>query len=190
MQLAEVLSDQSVKRQTVSIDQFPDMTLRHASLHANPCILGLYVWTRILWACPWALVLFWRPHFSHCYFKTGGSIIQQITHFLYETQQKENGQEIESKHWPFGSHWVISQRFWWISLRLTSTLAFAEVFANASGPFHMQALCFSHQEKRLSGGASTVSFQNFEPQMFLWAMLFSEVKFALVLSYSWIVASI
>lgn len=41
------------------------------------------------------------------------------------------------------------------------------------------------RKKRLSGGTLTVvSFQNCEPQMFLWATLFSEVKLRLVLSQS------
>ncbi|KAL6058476.1 hypothetical protein STEG23_023492, partial [Scotinomys teguina] len=54
----------------------------------------------------------------------------------------------------------------------------------------MQALCFSHQKKRLSAGSLAVSFQNPEPQMFSWAMLFSEVKLELVPPRSWVMASI
>lgn len=91
----------------------------------------------------------------------------------------------------------ISLRFWWISLSLRLTFARVASSCQCLWPFQMQARCFSHQKKkkkekkRLSGGTLTVvSFQNCEPQMFLWATLFSEVKLRLVLSQSWVMASI
>lgn len=86
----------------------------------------------------------------------------------------------------------ISLRFWWISLSLTLTFAHVPSSCQCLWPFQMQALCFFPQKKknRFSGGTLTVSFQNCEPQMFLWATLFSEVKLGLVLSQSWVMASI